>query len=141
MVGAVVYRKLVLLSVDRELAFADAVTVTSHKGAEERLGIVVDVIFNAVVCLNYISVIAITVGYHDTKDCASVVGDGDFTTFVVLENVKSGFFTFYALFEIGGFEPRKVSFAATHIFNFIAFGYCLCGRGIHICPITQLFCK
>ena len=72
--------------------------------------------------------VSVSVGNHDTEDGTAIIGYGNFAAFVVFKNVKSGFFTFYALFKIGSFKPRQISFTATHIFNFIAFGYCLCGK-------------
>ena len=90
-VGAVVDGQLVLLAMQLEPAFADAVAVAAHQRREVGLGALYYVL-DVVVALYHVGVVAVAVGHHDGYDSTAIVGDSHFITLLIFKDVQIRFF-------------------------------------------------
>ena len=71
-VGTIVQGQLVVLAVQRELTFADAVAPTANQGGEERF-LPTHQLFNVGMALNNVTYFAVLVRYHDGHNGSSIV--------------------------------------------------------------------
>ena len=85
-VGAIVSSQLIFLAVEGEASFADTVAISSDKsgaiglvGLNERLDVVET--------LDNVGHVAVLVGHHDGTDSSTVVGNGHFVSFTILQYV------------------------------------------------------
>ena len=98
-VGTIVDGEAVFLSVQFELAVADAVSVASNECGEERLGRSHTVI-NTIMSLNHIGKTTIAVRDHDGHERAAIVRDGDFHAVGVVEEEEVCFFSLNLLLKV-----------------------------------------
>ena len=72
MVRTVVYCKIVVLAIEYEFSFCNAVGIASHQRAEERLGAVYYIVY-IVMTLYDVCQASVFVGHHYGYNCAAIV--------------------------------------------------------------------
>lgn len=102
-VGTIVDGEVVVLAVELEGTAADAVTITSHERGEEGLG-GSDAVGNAVVALNDVGHIALTIGYHNGHDATAIIRDGYLAAICISQEEEVNLFSIYNLLEVSALQ-------------------------------------
>ena len=106
MVGTVVECQLVVLAVQGELSFADAVTPTSNQSGQVGL-FTAHELLDAAMTLDDVTYFTVLVGYHNGTDSTSIIRDGYFVTQTVLQDVQIGFLTIDRGLKVLAFQPTQ----------------------------------
>ena len=85
-IGTIVYRNLIINTVNRELTLVDTVAITSDESTEIRL--VVQIRLNIVETQYNVGKLTILIGRADRNDTGTIIHHGDFHTVGILQNIQ-----------------------------------------------------
>ena len=106
-VRAVVDGKVVFLSVELEMAAANAIALSSDKSRQIRLGRVYYVL-DVVVSLYYVGAISVLVRHHDSYDSATIVSNSNLIALIVSQDIEIGLLTTNSGLKISLFQTTNV---------------------------------